>query len=198
MKKKKKTVQRQALPTVVFPGVTRREFAGMKNKMDRVLEMVAAYPAPATDQEINSRLSSIVSAVVDNQLTAALSNQDERLKDIEESASKKIKNIDGLLMDVAKIHGFEIAERDQRIRDLEHLNLKLITAGATMVSMTRQAVDGPNSSLAQIRKDVSELLKTSSESFESISKALALSTSSILDSLANLKLDEAISRSKGG
>ena len=127
-KKKKKTVQRQALPTVVFPGVTRREFAGMKNKMDRVLEMVAAYPTPATDQEINSRLYSIVSNVVDKQLTAALSKQDQCLKAIEESTTKKIQNIDGLLMDVAKIHGFEIAERDRRIQDPEHLNLKLITA----------------------------------------------------------------------
>ncbi|KAL4561629.1 hypothetical protein LXL04_033799 [Taraxacum kok-saghyz] len=106
----------------------------MKNNMDRVLEMVAAYPAPATDQVINSRLTTIVSDMVDKHVSEALKKQDERLKEIEEAASKQIRNIDGLLMDVAKIHGFEIAERDSRIRDLEHLNLKLITAGATVRS----------------------------------------------------------------
>ena len=170
----------------------------MKNKMDRVLEMVAAYPSPATDQEINSRLSSIVNEVVDKQLFAALSKQDERLKAIEESASKQIQNIDGMLMDVAKIHGFEIAERDRKIQDLEHLNLKLITAGATMVSMTKKALDGPNSSLAQIKTEVSQLLKTSSKAFDSMSKALSLSTSSILEGVAKLKLEEAVPCSKGG
>ena len=72
--------------------------------MDRVLETVAAYPAPATDAEINSRLSSIVQEVVDKQLTAALSKQEERLIAIEQSATKQIQNIDGLLMDVAKNH----------------------------------------------------------------------------------------------
>ena len=59
-KKKKKTIRRPILPSVVFPGVTRRAFGKMTAKMDRVLETVAAYPAPATDQELNSRLSTIV------------------------------------------------------------------------------------------------------------------------------------------
>ena len=151
--------------------------------MDRVLETVAAYPSPATDEEINSRLSSIVEHVVDKQLTAALSKQAERLEDIEQSSKKTIQNLDGLVDDIAKRHGFEIAERDQRIRDLERLNLKLISAGETMVSMTKKALDGPNSSLAKIKEDVSTLLKTSSEAFDSLSKALSLNTSSILEGI---------------
>ena len=63
----------QALPSVVFPGGTRREFARMSKKMDRELETVVAYPAPATDEEINFRLSFRVEQVVDKQLTGALS-----------------------------------------------------------------------------------------------------------------------------
>ena len=107
--------------------------------------------------------------MVDKQLTSALSKQAERLADIEESSKKR--------------HGFEFAERDQRIRDLEQLNLKLISAGESMVKMTKAALDGPNSDLAKIKEDVSALLKTSSEAFDSMSKALSLSTSSILEEL---------------
>ena len=64
-----------------------------------------------------------------------------------------------------------------------------------MVLMTKKALDGPNSSLAKIQEDMSTLLKTSSKAFDSLSKALSLNTSSILDGIANLKLDEAIPRS---
>ncbi|KAL4556404.1 hypothetical protein LXL04_039055 [Taraxacum kok-saghyz] len=135
---KKKTTRRKALSSVVFPGVTRREFTGMTNKMDRVLETVDAYPAPATDAELNSRLSSIVQDVVDKHLTAALSKQADRLADIKESSKKTILNLNGLMEDIAKRHGFDIAERDQRIRDLERLTLKLISAGETMVLMTKK------------------------------------------------------------
>ena len=67
-----------------------------------------------------------------------------------------------------------------------------------MVSMTKKALDGPNSSLAHIRTDASQLLKTSSEAFDSMSKALSLSTSSIVDGIAKLKLVEAVPRPKGG
>ena len=136
--------------------------------------------------------------VVDTQLTVALSKHEERLVAVEQSSMKSIQNLDGLVDDIAKRHGFEFAERDQRIRDLERLNLKLISASETMVRMTKQALDGPNSSLAKIQKDVFALLKTSSKSFDSLSKALSLSISSILDGFAKLKLDEAVPRSKGG
>ena len=67
-----------------------------------------------------------------------------------------------------------------------------------MVLMTKKALDGPNSAIVQIWEDVSALLKTSSQQFDSLSKALSLSTSSILDGIANLKLEEAVPRSKGG
>ena len=67
-----------------------------------------------------------------------------------------------------------------------------------MVLMTKRALDGPNSDLAKIKGDVSELLKTSSEAFDSMLKALSLSTSSIMEGFSNLKLEEAVPRSKGG
>ncbi|KAL4583073.1 hypothetical protein LXL04_007637 [Taraxacum kok-saghyz] len=197
-KKKKKTVRRQALPTVTFPGVTHREFSGMKNKMDRVLEMVAAYPTPATDEELNSRLSTVVEEVVDKQLSATLSKHAERLVEIEEALARTIHHLGEVVDVIAKEHEKEIAERDQRMRDLERLNLKLISAGETMVLMTKKALDGPNSTIVQIIGDVSALLKTYSQTFDSLSKALSLSTSSILDGIANLKLVEAVLHSKGG
>ena len=67
-----------------------------------------------------------------------------------------------------------------------------------MVLMTKKALDGPNSDLATIKGDVSTLLKTSSQAFDSFSKALSLSTSSIMEGIAKLKLEEAVPRSKGG
>ena len=67
-----------------------------------------------------------------------------------------------------------------------------------MVSVTKKALDGPNSSLAQIKDDVKALLKTTTKAFDSVTKALSLSTSSLLDGIANLKLDEAVPQSKGG
>ena len=45
---------------------------------------------------------------------------------------------------------------------------------------------------------MSTLLKTSSEAFDSLSKAISLNTSSILDGIAKLKLDEVVPRSKEG
>ena len=86
--------------------------------MDRVLEMVVAYPAPATDLELNSRLTTIVSEVVDKHVYEAFKKQDERMKKIEEAVSKQIKDVDGLMMDVAKIHGFEIASMILEFRSL--------------------------------------------------------------------------------
>ena len=65
-KKKKKKKKTQALkPRVIIQsGITRREYARLNAKMNRVLETVAAFPGPATDEEINNRLSSIVEVVV--------------------------------------------------------------------------------------------------------------------------------------
>ena len=76
----------------------------MKAKMERVLETVAAYPAPATDQELNSRLSTVVEKVVDKQLSAALSKHEDRLVAVEKSSMKSIQNLDGLVDDIAKRH----------------------------------------------------------------------------------------------
>ena len=67
-----------------------------------------------------------------------------------------------------------------------------------MVLMTKHALDEPNSSIFKLQKDVSDLLKTTTDAFDSFSKALSLSTSSLLDGLANIKLDEAAPQSKGG
>ena len=90
----------------------------MKIKMDTVLETVAAFPAPATDEELNSKITSIVEKVADKQLSAVLTKQTDRLQAIEKSLENTIKNLADLSVEIGKRHGFEIGERDQRIRDL--------------------------------------------------------------------------------
>ena len=81
----------QAIPADCgIPGVTRREFSGLKNKMDRVLETVSKYPAPATNEELNTRLTKIVQEVVDKQFTTALSKHTDRIVQIEEDSARTI------------------------------------------------------------------------------------------------------------
>ena len=75
--------------------------------MDRVLEIVAAFPAPAPDEELSNRLSSIIEEVVKTQLTVAEVHREERLKLIEQASQKNIKDLDELLLDIAQAHGFE-------------------------------------------------------------------------------------------
>ena len=204
-KKKKKIVRRQSLPTVAFPGVTRREFSSINKKMDRVLTTVSAYPAPATDAELNSRLTKVVQDVVDKQLTAAMQAREERMVELEQAAANTIKLLGDVVEVIKNDHAKEIDKRDKRIRDLEELNFQLIRAGGTMVSMTMDALYGPTSDLTKIKADTSSLLKTSaeqlktsSEHFDSLSKAISLSTSSLMERIASLKLEEVVPRSKGG
>ena len=135
---------------------------------------------------------------MDKQLTAALSKHTDRIAQIEEDSAKTIHHLSKVVDVIATEHGKEMAQANQRIKDLEKLNLQLISAGGTMVQMTRQALDGPTSSIVKIQDDVSALLKASSEHFDSLSKALSLSTSSILNGIANLKLEEDGPHSKGG
>ena len=196
--KKKKKMQAPKPRVIIQSGITRHKYARLNAKKNRVLETVAAFPGPATDEELNNRLNSVVETVINTKLGASEAKYEERLHAIEQTTHRTIKNLDQLVLDIGKAHGIEIAEQDQRIRDLERLNLKLISAGETMVLMTKKALDGPTSSIARIQEDVSSLLKTSTESFDSLSKALTLSTSSLMDGIANLKLDEAVPRSKGG
>ncbi|KAL4573684.1 hypothetical protein LXL04_020499 [Taraxacum kok-saghyz] len=207
--------------------------------MDRVLETVAAFPAPATDEELNNRLSSIVEEVVKKQLTATEVQREERLKVIEEALHKNIKDLNSLLLDIAQAHGFEIAERDQRIQDLERIGIKseqiltriLLSEIRTSISglkvsqlvknftshrhqkklflRTREVRLGAADLLRSRPETVSRyrgclhsrhsrgLLKTTTDAFDSFSKELSLSTSSLLDGISNLKLDEAVPRSTG-
>ena len=58
--------------------------------------------------------------------------------------------LDGFYNDIGPRHGFEIAEKDQRIKDLECLILKLIRAGENMVKLTKDSLQGPNSSISKI------------------------------------------------
>ena len=151
----------------------------MKKKMDKVLD---------------SRLQD----VVDKRLSAALSKHTKRIVQIEEASTRTVRHLSDVIDVIAKDHGQQMGLANQRIKVLEELNLKLISAGGNMVKLTQEALAGPSSSLLKIKEDVAELLKTSSEHFDSLSKALSLGTSSILDGLSNLKLDEAHPQSKRG
>ena len=80
--------------------------------MNRVLEKVAAYPAPATEAELNSRLTKVVQDVVEKQLTAAMNAQEERIVELEEAAGKNIKLLGEVVDVIKKDHAKEIDERN--------------------------------------------------------------------------------------
>ena len=85
---------------IIQSGITRREYARLNAKMNRVLETGAAFPGPATDEEMNNRFTSVVEAVVKSQLYATENQREERLRAIEQSTMKNIKDLNELVLDI--------------------------------------------------------------------------------------------------
>ena len=103
---------------------------------------------PESNQELKIRLTTIVREVIKTEITEAEKLREARLRALEKASLKNCIFIDELYTDQGARHGVEIAGKHQRIKDLERLNLRLINAGESMVKLTNDSLDCPNSSLS--------------------------------------------------